>query len=555
MTARNFWTLGGLTVAAILLAYPMLANGPMPTGHDTYEHLNYTRHFAEQFWGGEMFPHWLLNMNHGLGSPSFFVYPPLPSYLNALLLPVGVTFHFNAFKATAFLALLASGIFAFLWISTMASRGTALIAAITYMLLPYHLAIDFYRRTALSECWALAWMPLILYFCVKVMQGQRRAIVGLAVAYALMILSHVVSVFMFSLIPLLMAGLPSAKGQRVKACLMIAGGMALGTGLSCFYFLPALYHSRYFPVSRLFISVKDNLLHLGRGLAQSQGFIRIVSVTVLETILIIAFCAFMGYRGALPDQKRQIVFWTTICVVPVLLMSRLSAGIWQKLPFLSNAVQYPWRLNIVLCIAVLPIVAIFLSQVSWPPTLFRSASLAIAALVVGTWIVSYESVWKDYSLKRTAFPTDPVNESDGWYLAWKAPGVDYQSPLRASHEAQVRFTSGTGSAEVLLWQARHVEFETDTQSGGVVMVNQFYYPEWRVSVINETTDPQLSAAVPEGLLAVQVPAGQRRIRLDIPISKAERVGKWLSLVCCVLCMILYWKPGPLNLLANTGASQ
>ena len=158
---------------------------------------------------------------------------------------------------------------------------------------------------------AAAGTPLILYFCVKVMQGQRRAIVGLAVAYALMILSHVVSVFMFSLIPLLMAGLLSAKGQRVKACLMIAGGMALGTGLSCFYFLPALYHSRYFPVSRLFISVKDNLLHLGRGLAQSQGFIRIVSVTVLETIVIIAFCAFMGYRGALPDQKRYIVFWTT----------------------------------------------------------------------------------------------------------------------------------------------------------------------------------------------------------------------------------------------------
>src|SRR5271156_207488 len=39
-----------LVVAAGVLALPMLIYGPMATGHDTLEQLNFTHHFSEQFW-------------------------------------------------------------------------------------------------------------------------------------------------------------------------------------------------------------------------------------------------------------------------------------------------------------------------------------------------------------------------------------------------------------------------------------------------------------------------------------------------------------------------
>ena len=71
-------------------------------------------------------------------------------------------------------------------ISTTASGGVALATAILYMLMPYHLAVDFYLPgPALAESWALAWMPLVLYFTVLAVKGKRGAIAGLAVAYAL----------------------------------------------------------------------------------------------------------------------------------------------------------------------------------------------------------------------------------------------------------------------------------------------------------------------------------------------------------------------------------
>jgi len=116
-----------LTAAAVVLGLPMLIYGPMVNGHDTYQHLNYSQHFATQFWEGEWYPRWLLGINHGLGSPSLYIYPPFASYVTALLQPVGSVLHFNSFKVAEFLALLGSGWAAFLWMRTLVSR--ALISA------------------------------------------------------------------------------------------------------------------------------------------------------------------------------------------------------------------------------------------------------------------------------------------------------------------------------------------------------------------------------------------------------------------------------------------
>jgi uncharacterized membrane protein len=133
----------------------------------------------------------------------------------------------------------------------MAVRWIAVGAAVLYMLMPYHLAIDFYRRTALPESWALAWMPLVLYFTSRIVEEKRRAVAGLAIAYALLIVSHMISVFMFSLIPLCAAAALSPVGRKRKATLHVAGGMFLGAGLSSGYLIPALRHSPNFSALRV----------------------------------------------------------------------------------------------------------------------------------------------------------------------------------------------------------------------------------------------------------------------------------------------------------------
>jgi hypothetical protein len=534
-----------LGIAAVLLSLPMLMYGPMPSGHDTFEHLTFFRYFAPQFWSGELYPRWLLEINHGLGSPTFFVYPPLPSYVSALLLPVGSVLHFNAFNVAEFLALLGSGICAFLWIRTIASGEVALAAGVLYMLLPYHLAVDFYLRDALSECWALVWMPLVLYFTMRVLAGQRGAAAGLAVSYALLILSHIISVFIFSVIPLLVAVTISIRGRKIRSTVSVGGGMLLGTGMSCFYFLPALFHSRYFPVSRLSISLQAYLLHFGGSLFGAGYFIQTVTWALIGTAAFIAFGGAMALKGGSRDRNKQIALWMAVCVVPILLMSHISAPVWMRFPFLFHAVQFPWRLNIVLCLAVLPIAAAILSDISWPLSFWRVLSLAFIIFLAVIWLVEYGEVWKRYDVSPFA-RTDPVNTGDGWFMAWVPLGTDSMSALGASVGPRVRFLTGSGTANVLLWAPRHIEFETYGATGGSVMINQFYYPEWRAEDVSEARRLEIKAALPEGLLEVQVPPGHRQVRMEIPVGFAERLGRWVSALCMLLCIVLARKPKPLK---------
>ena len=471
----NVWNISVLGFAAIVFALPMLIHGPMLRGDDTYEHLNYAHHFSQQFWAGEWYPRWLIGMCHGLGCPTLFVYPPLPSYVYTILQPVGRKCHFDAFTLGEFLALFGSGISSFLWLNTMASQRVALAGALLYMLMPYHLAIDFYRRTALSEGWALVWIPLVFYFSAQSVKRRPLLFVGLAVAYALLILSHLVSVFIISPILLVAAVAFAPQGCKVESGLYTAAGMLLGIGLSCFYFLSALANAKYFPVSRLplWAYVEWHLLTAGKLLDPgTDGFIRLMTLSVVDMVAVCILCGVSVLAKGSARSKKGVLFWLLICVIPVILMHGRSARIWHVCPPLFAAIQYPWRLNIVLCIAALPMLAFFFSEIPNSRPLVRASLLIFLFVLLVPWLVSYVKIWGRYRVE-TARKMTSVDDDDGWFLAWTAPGTNDASALQASSGAQLTFLEGAGTANVLLWKPRHIEFVTDSSTCGQVMINQF----------------------------------------------------------------------------------
>ncbi len=540
LNIRNLSILG---TAAVILAIPMLIYGPLPQGHDTEQHLNYTRHFSEQFWGGEWCPRWLAGMNHGLGSPSFFVYPPFPSYVYALLKPAGKVCHFNAFKMGEFLALLGSGICAFLWLNTTASQRVALAGAILYMLMPYHLAVDYYRRTALPECWALVWMPLVLYCSARAMRRERVYLAGLAVAYACLILSHLISVLIFSLIPLITAMTLAARGQKVKSAGRVARGMLLGIGLSCFYLIPALFHAKYFPVSRLYqwSDLQGNLITAGTLFNRNTStFVHAISLVVLNMIAFCVLCSIIVLAKGDKESRTKILFWIAVSAIPVILMFGPSFPVWKWCPPLFAAVQFPWRFNIVLCLAALAIVTVFLSELPRLSRRSQALSLVLALLFIVPWFMAYGSIWRHYQME--VVPQMPqVNEHDGWFYAWSPAGIDETRALQASTGPQVRFVTGIGTANLLFWKPRYIEFQTDSSTGGWVMIRQFYYPSWRASVVSPHQALAIKAAIPEGLMEVQAPPGRQQIQIEISVGRAERIGCWISVWFALLSVGVAWR--------------
>lgn len=175
----------------LILILPTIAYGVFDA-HDTLVHLNWANYFSQQLWAGELYPRWLPEMNSGLGSPTFFFYPPIPYYFTSLFYPFrfGNPSIWSPLVLSSTLALILSGFTAYLWLKNITNQKAALIGSIIYMILPYHWAIDFYWRFAFSEYWAFVWIPLVLYYTKKIVCRHKFAVLGLAISYALLSMTH-----------------------------------------------------------------------------------------------------------------------------------------------------------------------------------------------------------------------------------------------------------------------------------------------------------------------------------------------------------------------------
>jgi len=160
----------------IVLTLPVLILGVPLFSDDGVTHAMWYTHFSGQLWSGDFYPRWLMNMNSGLGSPVFFYYPPVPFFLTSLLRPLFTNDSqgWHQVGVSCSIAIIASGFAAYLWLKDIGDHFSAMVAAVLYMAMPYHLG-DVYVRGSLSEIWAFVWMPLILFFTNRIVHGRRLA--------------------------------------------------------------------------------------------------------------------------------------------------------------------------------------------------------------------------------------------------------------------------------------------------------------------------------------------------------------------------------------------
>ncbi len=208
MKARSFPSrptkhLIGIAAAGIVLALPVLILGIPIFSDDGVTHAMWYSRFSEQLWSGDLYPRWLMNMNGGLGSPVFFYNPPVPFFLTSLLRPLFANDPqgWHQVGVSCAIALVASGISAYFWLKEISDPKSAIVAAVLFMAMPYHLA-DLYMRGAMAELWAFVWLPLILFFTYRIARGRWFACAGLAVSYALLVMTHLPTTLIFSVVPI-----------------------------------------------------------------------------------------------------------------------------------------------------------------------------------------------------------------------------------------------------------------------------------------------------------------------------------------------------------------
>ncbi|HFD40636.1 MAG TPA: hypothetical protein ENJ31_12405, partial [Anaerolineae bacterium] len=192
----------GLWIVMLLLpALWLLSYGPFFESHDGDFHIYRLAALDRAVRAGVLYPRWFPEFAFGYGQPVLNFYGPLSYYW-------GLPFTFlGADAALAMRWVLAAGLIAsalslYLFARLHLDRGPALVAAVVYAYLPYHL-IDLYIRGAVAEFLAFVWFPLILWAFHRLVKAEGRGARFIylalgALLFTALIVTHSLSALIFA---------------------------------------------------------------------------------------------------------------------------------------------------------------------------------------------------------------------------------------------------------------------------------------------------------------------------------------------------------------------
>jgi hypothetical protein len=224
--------------ASLPAVLPLLAPG-LPSTHDGLGHLFRLLDFDLTFRAGAFFPRLAPHLALDYGYGSFTFYPPASVYLGEAFRLLGLGY-IDSLKACYALAILASALGAYLLARELYGWRGALVAAVAYVYLPYHL-LDVYARGDVAEALALALTPLILWSFWRLARAPIPGrILAAGTLLGLLLVTHNLSAVIVApvLIGFLVVAVDPKRPWPALRGIALAG--ALAVVLSAFYWLPTL---------------------------------------------------------------------------------------------------------------------------------------------------------------------------------------------------------------------------------------------------------------------------------------------------------------------------
>ena len=330
---------------------------------------------------------WSPDLGYEYGYPLFNFYPPMPYIVGQVYRTFGLSFVTSA-KMIAVTQIILATIFMYLLANAIFGQIGGIISALFYTYVPYH-ALNIYVRGAYNEAWAAVFFPLIFYFSYQLIkQGKLKNIIGIAIGFAGLLLSHNPMVLTFT--PFFLAWclfwlIVDKKIVFSKKILkqiplflkfLFSGLFALS--LTAFFTLPVLFETKYTQVESMFEGYYTWSVHFASisqlffsnfwsdgpsvwvpndGMSFMVGYLHWII-----PLLIVSFSAFLLIRKKKIDQKIILsVFLSILGLSSIFMVHNKSTIIWQIFPFIQK-IQFPWRfLNhtaflLSLSVGVLPII-------------------------------------------------------------------------------------------------------------------------------------------------------------------------------------------------------
>lgn len=290
----------------------------------------------------------------GYGYANSFFYPDLFLYVPAFLNLIGVNL-ITSYKIFMYIITLltmivayisANNIFILNQKTTDNSIKFGIIFSLLYTAFPYRLINVFYRG-AIGEILSSIFLPLVFWGVYEIFKREDKARWQiLAIGMTGVVYSHVLSLFLFSLMVLTICLFNYRKLLNKQVFIKFLKAMFLTFGLSAYFLLPFIeqYLSQgyYFQVKNFLGTPSENLFKILNHSNQILWFI-------LNTLFIVLiFLMNKHYLFKKKNLDRDMIYLIEISIYLFIMTTNIFPwGIVEKLPFIAQ-IQFTWRLFLIL---------------------------------------------------------------------------------------------------------------------------------------------------------------------------------------------------------------
>lgn len=486
---------------------------------------------------------WVPDMGYGNGFPLFNYYSALPYYIGtSLSYALGLI---NAAKALFFIPLVLGGVSMFLLGKKLFGKDAGFLSAILYMFAPYR-ALDSYVRGAVAESFALAIIPLVFYFVLKIAgKPSRFNIVIGSFSLAAFLISHNIMTMFFVPFSFLWGFLILyfRKWENWKPMLV---SLILGVGLSAFFLLPVFFEKDLIHTETLiqggsdfrthFVTVSQLFLDRSWGYGGSEfGPKDTISFQIGWPLwwFVIVATLFLIFRFR-KDLKMSamILLFLMMFLISIFMSHNKSAFIWEMIGPLQYA-QFPWR---------------FLSLSIFSASILAGFCIKYFSLRLQTifvWVIAAVTIFLNWGffIPRDFYPwINDTNKLENplWEIQQKAGILDYlpktayepQGP--APNNIEVLKGQAKGSSYVV--RSNKFSFNLNVTEDSYIQVPVFDFPNWKVYLNGNFIEHDHNSGL--GRIGFALIPGVYRVQGIFADTYLRTLGNSLSLLSIFLILLI-----------------
>ncbi len=536
-----------------LLVLPALAPLARPgffESHDGLFHVYRLAALDRAVRAGVLYPRWFPEFAFGYGHPVLNFYGPLSYYWGLPFTLLGA----DAVLATKLVlatGLLASALALYAFARLYLDRGPALVAAVVYAYLPYHL-LDLYVRGAMAEFLAFVWFPLILLAFHRLLDESGRQhrptwlfLAGLTLAA--LVLTHSLSALVFA--PVLAAyvlfrGLATRPDGQSLGRLFLA--LALAAALSAFYWLPVLAESQYVGLGsgtstgyqRHFLALKS-LFSLDLAYSYEAQDPVTFSLGWVQGLLLLAALGLLFWRRT----RRPAIFFLAVALTSAWMLTTASQPVWRILEPALAFLQYPWRFQALTVLASAMLAGLLLQALARASRPGAWAAAVLVVAVTGAWALaalpltptrsslSVEDMWageRGAGQVGTTWTGEylPVWVKEQRWAISHPPENPAGDPSAPAVAEELTLT-GVG------YTRYHLALESEVETS--LALHQFYYPGWQARWQGRSVPARPAGNL--GLAAFDLPPGEGLLVLRLALTPAQRWGSLVSLLAALAAAV------------------